>query len=97
APPELSCMLELDHVGLWITLHAHPGSTNAINGIIINHAYRIHCRSLFGYGLMWALAPCHWTCHVIYTWQFVFIMATPGLYWEAINKYNKEHPEAPFK
>ncbi|XP_006459862.1 hypothetical protein AGABI2DRAFT_116822 [Agaricus bisporus var. bisporus H97] len=56
-PPKTEHILEIDYVGQWVTLHACPGSNNQIHGIVMNHAYGIHHRSLFGYGLMRALAP----------------------------------------
>jgi hypothetical protein len=96
APPSPDRVLELNHVGLWMTLHARPGTANFVHGIVMNHAFGIHQRSLFGYRLMRALAPCHRSRRVTYVRHFAVVIATPGLYREAIDTYNWEHPDAPF-
>jgi hypothetical protein len=41
APPSPDRVLELDHVGLWMTLHARPGTVNFVHGIVMNHAFGI--------------------------------------------------------
>ena len=54
--PDFANVLHVDTIGLYILLHGHPGC-NFFSGTVINHAFRVNRRSVFGYGLGRLMMP----------------------------------------
>jgi len=56
-PPPLKEVFNLDAHGLHVLLHARPGSISSVLGILIDYAFRVNRRSVFGYALTHILTP----------------------------------------
>jgi len=95
APP-LSQSLEVDVYGLYILLHGQPGSATPISGMIMDHALRIHQRSVFGYGLGRLITPTDRVIQPVFRRLFACLVALPGRYREAIEEYNRCNSTTPF-
>ena len=91
--PDFANVLNVDTMGLYILLHGRPGR-NFFSGVVIDHAFRVNRRSVFGYGLGRLMTPGGREPH--FRRLFACLLALPRRYREAIIEYNRRHPEDPF-
>ena len=49
-------VINVDEMGLYVLLHGRPGR-NFFSGVVINHAFHVNRRSVFGYGLGRLIVP----------------------------------------
>jgi hypothetical protein len=92
-PPDFTNILHIDTMGLYILLHGHPGH-NFFLGMVIDHAFRVNRRSIFGYGLGRLMMPGGRDPH--FHQLFACLLALPIRYREAIIEHNRHHSEDPF-
>jgi len=92
-PPDLVDTLHVNITGLYILLHGWPGH-NFFSGVVIDHAFRVNRRSVFGYGLGRIMMPGGREPH--FRRLFACLLALPRRYREAIVEHNRRHPEDPF-
>ena len=91
--PEAVNVLHVDTMGLYILLHGRPGR-NFFSGVVIDHAFRVNRRSVFGYGLGRLMMPGGREPH--FHRLYACLLALPRRYQEAIVEYNQRHPAEPF-
>jgi len=91
--PEFVNILHIDIMGLYILLHGQPGH-NFFSGVVMDHAFRVNRRSVFGYGLGRLMTPGGHEPH--FRRLFGCLLALPRRYWEVVAKYNRRHPREPF-
>jgi len=91
--PEAANALHVDTMGLYILLHGRPGR-NFFSGVVIDHAFRVNRRSIFGYGLGRLMMPGGREPH--FRRLYACLLALPRRYREAIVEYNRRHPTEPF-
>ncbi|KAG6888674.1 hypothetical protein C0992_007881 [Termitomyces sp. T32_za158] len=72
-----------------------PGMENTWQGIMVNFAYRMHWRTLFGFALCRALCANSAEKTTLVQW-LALVVAHPGLYHKAIDAFNKVYKK-PFK
>ena len=94
--PSLSESFNLDAYGLYILLHGRPGSSNAIAGVLIDYAYRVNRRTVFGLALARLLIPTDRDAQPTFRRLLACLMALPHRYHEAITDYNQRHLLSPF-
>ncbi|KAG6877978.1 hypothetical protein C0992_008835 [Termitomyces sp. T32_za158] len=86
---------ELDRLAQNVLYFCRPGMQNSMLGIAVDHAYRIHWRTMLGHALTCRLDLSGWA-----RGQFMrllaLILAWPGLYCKAIVDYNAANPLTPF-
>jgi hypothetical protein len=85
--------LNIDEMARYIVLYGRPGP-NFHTGVVIDYAYRVNRRSVFGYGLIRALSPD--TKSTTFRRYAAAALALPRRYREVIEDYNTLHPSAPF-
>ena len=88
--PDLNNILHVDVMGLYILLHRRPGR-NFFTGVVIDHAFRVNRRSVFGYGLGRLIMPGGHEPN--FRRLFACLLALPRRYREAIVEHNQQHPE----
>lgn len=91
--PDATNVLHVDVMGLYILLHGRPGR-NFFSGVVIDHAFRVNRRSVFGYGLGRLITPGGREPH--FRRLFACLLALPRMYREAVVEYNRHHPGTPF-
>jgi hypothetical protein len=91
--PDLANILHVDIMGLYILLHGWPGR-NFFSGVVIDHAFRVNRRSIFGYGLGRIMMPGNREPH--FQQLFACLLALLRRYQEAIVEYNRRHTKEPF-
>jgi len=94
--PAVERLLDIDFSGQYIMLHGRPGSANPYHGIAMDRSFRVHRRSLFGYGLGRILAPSSQQGRTAFMRLFAILTACAGRYNEAVNAYNASNPGSPF-
>jgi hypothetical protein len=87
--------LNQDVMGQYIMLHGRPGSSNPFLGVVMDHSYRIHRRSLFGYGLGRMLAPANSHARSVFMRLYAALTAMPFRYTDAVAAHNVNNPGAP--
>jgi len=95
APP-LAKSLNIDTYGLYFLLYGQPGSISAISGILMDFAYHVNCRTVFGLVLAKLLNPIEWGTQPIYCRLFTCMMALPHCYHEAIIEFDQCNALFPF-
>ena len=89
--PEMA--LNIDEMARYAILYGRPG-VNYSTGVVMDYAYRVNRRSIFGYGLARVLAPEGKNVHFR---RFVAaLFALPRRYREAIEEYNSRNSLSPF-
>jgi len=83
--PDFANVLHVDTMGLYILLHGRPGR-NFFSGMVIDHAFRVNQRSVFGYGLGRLMMPGGRDPH--FRRLYACLLALPRRYREAIVEYN---------
>ena len=86
--------LNMDQLGLYITIHGNPGLANHFIGVTIDYAFRVERQSVFGHGLCRILAPAG--RNTIFRRLFACLLALPHRYHEAIGEFNWSHPDSLF-
>ena len=86
--------LNMDQLGLYVTLHGNPGMTNHFVGVTIDYAFWVKRRSVFGHGLCRILTPSG--KNTVFCRLFACLLALPHQYHEAIGEFNQTHPDSPF-
>lgn len=93
--PALHELMNMDTMGRYVLLHGRPGSPNPYLGVVMDHMYRIHRRSLFGYGLGRMLAPSDSFARTAFMRLFAVLTASPFRYRDAVANHNANNPGAP--
>ena len=88
--PDFANVLHVDTMGLYILLHGRPGR-NFFSGVVLDHAFRVNQRSVFGYGLGRLMMPGGHNPH--FRRLYACLLALPRRYREAIVEYNQCHPD----
>ena len=83
--PDLNNALHIDVMGLYILLHGRPGR-NFFTGVVIDHAFRVNRRSVFGYGLGRLIMPGGREPN--FRRLFACLLALPRRYREAVVEHN---------
>ena len=96
APP-LAESLNIDAYGLYVLLHGRPGSTSAVSGVLMDFAYRVNRRTVFGLALARLLNPIERGAQPVYRRLFACLMALPHRYHEAITEYDQRNALSPFR
>ena len=85
--------LNIDEMARYAILYGRPGP-NFFAGVVMDYAYRVHRRSIFGIGLVRLLTPEGKNPHFR---RFVAaLFALPRRYREAIEEYDLRNPSQPF-
>jgi len=95
APP-LAESLNIDTYGLYILLHGQPGSTSAVSRVLMDFAYHVNRRTVFGLALARLLNPIERGAPPMYRGLFACIMALPHRYHEAIMEFDQCNALSPF-
>ncbi|KAG6834022.1 hypothetical protein H0H93_011519, partial [Arthromyces matolae] len=85
----------LDGTAKYALVHGRPGKVNHFQGLMVDWAYRIHWRSMFGYNLIRALGPTTSAKSTVNR-QLAFIFALPHFYRDAVETANTHSYAAPF-
>jgi hypothetical protein len=93
--PAFEQTMDQDAMGRYVLLHGRPGSANPYLGVVMNHAYHIHRRSLFGYSLGRMLAPTNARSRGAFMRLFATLTALPFRYADAVIAHNQNNPGAP--
>ena len=94
--PDPHRQLDIDCWAQYALLHGRVGSDNFFVGIVMDHAFRVDRRSVFGYGLGRSLAPTPNKPRQEFMKYIACILAQPRLYHEAIQCWDEVHPNNPF-
>jgi hypothetical protein len=84
--PEPESGFDIDRWAQFVAHHGRPGERNQYYGILIDRAFRIHRRSMWGYLLGRSIAPDTREGRAIVMRHFAYVAAIPGLYEQAINR-----------
>ncbi|KAG6874552.1 hypothetical protein C0992_007536 [Termitomyces sp. T32_za158] len=90
--PDPNVPFDLDQIAQYALIFGRPGMENTWQGIAVNFAYRMHWRTLFGFALCRALCA-NSAGKTTLVCQMALVMARLGLYWEAIDVFNKVYDE----
>jgi hypothetical protein len=85
--------LNIDEMARYAILYGRPGP-NFFTGVVMDYAFRVNRRSIFGYGLARLLAPEGKNVH--FRRLIASIFALPRRYREAIEEYNRRNPSSEF-
>jgi len=96
APPDSSRMLDIDHWAQYLLHHGRIGSENPVVGIVMNYAYQVDRRSVFGYILGRALGPRQNKPRSEFMRIYACLLAQPHFYHDAIDTWDQTHPNQPY-
>ncbi|KAJ3509877.1 hypothetical protein NLJ89_g4985 [Agrocybe chaxingu] len=80
----------------YLVVHQMLGTSNAINGVIVDYAGRVYLPSMFTYSLTRLLGPISRQARAAWVVTFAYIVARPYLYAERIVQHNTANPATPF-
>ncbi|KAG6895675.1 hypothetical protein C0992_013329 [Termitomyces sp. T32_za158] len=90
--PDPNVPFNLDQIARYALIFGRPGMENTWQGIAVDFAYRMHLQTLFGFTLCRALCANSAGKTTLICWM-ALVMVCPGLYWEAIDAFNKVYDE----
>ncbi|KAG6875941.1 hypothetical protein C0992_001661 [Termitomyces sp. T32_za158] len=93
--PDPKKPFDLKQLAQYALIYGWPGLENTWQGIVVDFAYRMHWRTLFGFALCRALCA-NSTGKTTLVQRFALVMAQPGLYQEAVATYAAANPTCPF-
>ncbi|KAF8868138.1 hypothetical protein BD779DRAFT_1482309 [Infundibulicybe gibba] len=103
--PDVEYTLHADIWAQYIVHHGRLGGDNQVQGIVVNHAFHVHCRSTFGYALARAMAPREvknggptlnkgiTSTRTNFLRLFTILVAKPQLYREYITEWEQDMGE----
>jgi len=77
--------LDIDAWARWLLMHGRPGGENHPAGVVMNRAFWVDRRSVFGYLLGKALAPQDTKGRAYFLRLYAYIVACPQLYREVVS------------
>ena len=89
-------MLDIDHWAQYLLHHGRIGSENPVVGIVMNYAYQVDRRSVFGYILGRALGPRQNKPRSEFMRIYACLLAQPHFYHDAIDTWDQTHPNQPY-
>ncbi|KAG6884421.1 hypothetical protein C0992_006352, partial [Termitomyces sp. T32_za158] len=93
--PDPKKPFDLEQIAQYTLIYSRPGLENTWQGIVVDFAYRMHWRTLFGFALCRALCTNSAGKTMLVHW-FALVMVQPGLYREAVAAYAAANPTCPF-
>lgn len=92
--PEHDKSLDIDAWARWLVMHGRPGGDNPYAGIVMNRAFWVDRRSVFGYLLGKVLSPADAKGRAAFMRQYACVVARPHFYHEAVSAWETANSTA---